>query len=61
MTNLYTPDRDINPPNDNNRYSKCDGEGIIMVEIESEDPNEDFDYDTETCQNCKGTGFVDNY
>lgn len=61
MSNLHTPDREINPPNDKPRYKTCEncvGEGKIMIEVESEDPNEDFDYDTDTCSVCKGDGVV---
>lgn len=61
MSNFNTPDREITPPNDKKRYKTCPeclGEGKILVEVESEDPSEDFEYDTETCDLCKGDGVV---
>ena len=61
MINFNTPDREITHPNDKPRYKtclNCDGEGKVLVEVESEDPNEDFEYDTETCTTCFGDGVV---
>ncbi len=58
---MNTPDRENNPPNEKQMYIQCKeclGEGKIMVEVESEDPSEDYDFDTETCTNCKGDGVV---
>ena len=63
MSNLNTPENEINPPSDNKRYitcKECQGEGKILIEVESEDSNEDFEYDTEICSNCKGDGIVKN-
>ena len=61
MSNFNTPDREITPPNDKPRYKTCPtcvGEGKILIEVESEDPFEDFEYDTETCDLCKGDCIV---
>jgi len=61
MNNLNTPDREITPLNEKPRYKTCKdcfGEGKILVEVESEDPSEDFEYDTETCTTCMGDGVV---
>lgn len=61
MNNLNTPDREITPLNEKPRYKTCKdcfGEGKILVEVESEDPDEDFEYDTETCTTCMGDGVV---
>jgi hypothetical protein len=61
MSNFNTPNKDITPPNEKPRYKtcyNCFGEGKILVEVESEDANEDFDYDTETCDVCKGDGVL---
>jgi len=61
MNNFNTPDKEITPPNDKPRYKTCSaclGEGKIMIEVESEDPNEDFEYDTETCTTFSGDGVV---
>lgn len=61
MSSSNTPDREITPSNEKPRYKTCSaclGEGKILIEVESEDPNEDFDYDTETCTTCFGDGVV---
>ncbi len=61
MNNLNTHDREITPSNNKLRYKTCYAcldEGKTLVEVESEDPSEDFEYDTETCDTCNGDGVV---
>lgn len=57
MTNLYTPDRELNPPDDEVKYdgcTMCDASGLYRYY-----DNEFQCWMSEPCENCDGEGTIE--
>jgi DnaJ-class molecular chaperone len=56
--NLNTPDREINPPDDNTRDCEvCNGTGDV-IDWENEDEDDPLEVHLISCENCSGSGQV---
>lgn len=58
--NNFTPDRALNPPDDDNKYAQCDdccGEGKILCQSDEDEETDQFEF--ETCPTCGGDGVIE--